>query len=398
MTSKFSIGLAAKGAGWHAGADAVGGFAPQDPAAWAKLAQRADEAGIDVLTIEDSLAPLGTSASFDSFILTNWLAPQTTRIGLVPAATTSLLEPFHTATAVATLDYTSEGRAAVRLRTGGFADESAAVGREDTLGNIREARALPPQEFERLIADRFNEGVEFAEVVRLLWDSWEDDAEIRDLATSRFIDRERIHNPEFTGEHFSVFGASITPRPPQGQPPVFSLAHTHTPYRFAAVTADVVLITPETEGTLEEILASLAEGASAVDRQGSPLKVWVDYNILIADDAAARLAELEAAGGELASDAALIAGTADEVAARILELRDAGIDGIRVRPLVTDRDTEAFISEVLPKLRDAGVEPAEGANLRERLGLAPAANRFVTTPPFTANAAAVTASTQEVSA
>ncbi len=286
----------------------------------------------------------------------------------------------------------------MRLRTGGFADESAAVGREDTLGNIREARALPAQEFERLIADRFNEGVEFAEVVRLLWDSWEDDAEIRDLATSRFIDRERIHNPEFTGEHFSVFGASITPRPPQGQPPVFSLAHTHTPYRFAAVTADVVLITPETEGTLEEILASLAEGASAVDRQGSPLKVWVDYKILIADDAAARLAELEAAGGELASDAALIAGTADEVAARILELRDAGIDGIRVRPLVTDRDTEAFISEVLPKLRDAGVEPAEGATLRERLGLAPAANRFVTTPPFTANAAAVTASTQEVSA
>jgi hypothetical protein len=126
--------------------------------------------------------------------------------------------------------------------------------------------------------------------------------------------------------------------------------------------------------------------------------VWVDYNILIADDAAARLTELDAAGGELVSDAGLIAGTADEVAARILELRATGIDGIRVRPLVTDRDTEAFISEVLPKLRDGGVEVAEGANLRERLGLAPAANRFVATPPFTANAAAVTASTEEVSA
>lgn len=398
MTSKFSIGLGAKGAGWHAGAATLGGFAPQDPTAWAQLARTADEAGIDVLSIEDSLAPVGTSASFDTFALTNWLAPQTTRIGLVPAATTTQLEPFHTATAVQTLDFTSQGRAGVRLRTGGAAAELAAVGREDALGDVRAARSLPAAEFERLIGDRFAEGVEFAQVLRLLWDSWEDDAEIRDLATSRFIDRDRLHNPAFVGEHFSVFGASITPRPPQGQPPVFALAHTFLPYRFAAITADVALITPETEGTLDEILAQLAEAAVAVERRGSELKVWADYNILIADDAPARLAELDAAGGAFASDAGLLAGTAQEVAARILEFRDAGLDGIRVRPVVTDRDTEAFISGVLPTLRAEGIAPAEGANLRERLGLAPAANQFVAEPPFTANAAALTSTTQEVSA
>ncbi|SHW59784.1 Putative FMNH2-utilizing oxygenase [Mycobacteroides abscessus subsp. abscessus] len=54
------------------------------------------------------------------------------------------------------------------------------------------------------------------EVVRRLWDSWEDDAEIRDVATGRFIDRDKLHYIDFEGRFFSVKGPSITPRSPQG--------------------------------------------------------------------------------------------------------------------------------------------------------------------------------------
>lgn len=66
----------------------------------------------------------------------------------------------------------------------------------------------------------YAEAADHVEVIRRLWDSWEDDAEIRDVATGRFVDRDKLHHIDFEGRHFSVRGPSITPRPPQGQPVV----------------------------------------------------------------------------------------------------------------------------------------------------------------------------------
>ena len=71
----------------------------------------------------------------------------------------------------------------------------------------------------------FDEAADAVEVVRRLWDSWEDDAIIRDAATGRYIDRNKLHYIDFRGKYFSVKGPSITPRPPQGQPVVAALAH-----------------------------------------------------------------------------------------------------------------------------------------------------------------------------
>ena len=77
----------------------------------------------------------------------------------------------------------------------------------------------------RAIDDLFDEAADYVEVLRRLWDSWEDDAEIRDVATGRFVDREKLHYIDFEGRWFAVKGPSITPRPPQGQPLVAALAH-----------------------------------------------------------------------------------------------------------------------------------------------------------------------------
>lgn len=66
--------------------------------------------------------------------------------------------------------------------------------------------------------DLWAEAADYAEVLRRLWDSWEDDAEIRDVATGRFIDREKLHHIDFEGRWFKVRGPSITPRPPHGHP------------------------------------------------------------------------------------------------------------------------------------------------------------------------------------
>ena len=85
-----------------------------------------------------------------------------------------------------------------------------------------------------------DEAADFIEVVRRLWDSWEDDAEIRDVSTGRFVDRDKLHYIRFEGPWFSVRGPSITPRPPQGQPIVCVLAHVGAAFRLAARWADVV--------------------------------------------------------------------------------------------------------------------------------------------------------------
>lgn len=89
------------------------------------------------------------------------------------------------------------------------------------------------------------------EVARRLWDSWEDDAVIRDVATGRFVDRDKLHYIDFVGRYFSVKGPSITPRPPQGQPVVAALAHAKPVYGFAARSTDLVFITPSDDGSLK---------------------------------------------------------------------------------------------------------------------------------------------------
>src|SRR5208337_5317910 len=109
-------------------------------------------------------------------------------------------------------------------------------------------RSFPPAglrdrdepEVARLVAALFDEAADAVEVVRRLWDSWEDDAVIRDVATGRYIDRGKLHYIDFTGEYFSVKGPSITPRPPQGQPVVAALAHAPRIYEFAAASSDLV--------------------------------------------------------------------------------------------------------------------------------------------------------------
>jgi alkanesulfonate monooxygenase SsuD/methylene tetrahydromethanopterin reductase-like flavin-dependent oxidoreductase (luciferase family) len=184
------------------------------------------------------------------------------------------------------------------------------------------------------VHELFAEAADAVEVVRRLWDSWEDGAEIRDVATRRFIDRDKLHYIDFQSPHLSVRGPSITPRPPQGQPVVAALAHAPLIYEFAARTADLVFITPGREAGPGPILDQVA--AAQADRPGEPLRVYADLVVFLDTDAAtgaARLTRLnEVAGAEFASDAAIFAGSAQELADLLIAWRDQGIDGFRLRP------------------------------------------------------------------
>ena len=145
------------------------------------------------------------------------IAPSTSAIGIVPVTTTTHTEPFHISKSIATLDYVSHGRAGMQARISATDLEARQFGRRviadpNAPGSGRNKGGI--------LGDLFDEAADFIEVSRKLWDSWEDDAEIRDVATGRFVDRDKLHYIDFEGRWFSVKGPSITPRPPQGQPVV----------------------------------------------------------------------------------------------------------------------------------------------------------------------------------
>src|SRR4029077_16318942 len=132
--------------------------------------------------------------------------------------------------------YISHGRAGWRPQLSARPDEADHFGRR----RFKEPHSSDNHSTDTRADRLFDEAADVVEVVRRLWDSWEDGAEIRDVATGRFIDRDKLHYIDFEGEWFSVKGPSITPRSPQGQPLVAALAHAEVPYRFAAGTADIV--------------------------------------------------------------------------------------------------------------------------------------------------------------
>jgi alkanesulfonate monooxygenase SsuD/methylene tetrahydromethanopterin reductase-like flavin-dependent oxidoreductase (luciferase family) len=400
----FYLGIALDGAGWHPTAwrdDSARPEALFDPDYWVSLVAEARAAGVDLVTIEDSfgLQTGGYGAvelrddevrgRLDALLLANTIAAQVAGIGIVPTVTTTHTEPFHTATGIQTLDHVSEGWAGWRVQVSGRSHEAAHVGRREipVLDPVRAASGTDEQQV-ALIRRLFGEAADAIEVARRLWDSWEDDAVIRDVPTGRFVDRDRLHYIDFEGADFSVKGPSIVPRSPQGQPVVFVLAHQTVPYELAVAQADIVGITPHSDEHLEQILGELADAESTVERRaGEALRVWTEAVVLIEDTREAAVAALatldELHGSTYASDAVILADTAENVAAQLLRWQQAGISGVRLRPARLPLDLERITRTLVPVLAETGVleRPASAATLRERLGLAVAANRYASPAP-----------------
>jgi alkanesulfonate monooxygenase SsuD/methylene tetrahydromethanopterin reductase-like flavin-dependent oxidoreductase (luciferase family) len=353
MTLHLAVAL--EGAGWHPAAWREPDARPKELLTaryWADLVREAEDGLLDLVTFEDSfgLQSTGTdrvTGRLDATLIAAAVAPRTTRIGLVPTVITTHTEPFHISKAVATIDYASRGRAGVRVR----------VDRQHT-EHIGRRPALE-------VDDLLDEAADYVEVVRRLWDSWEDDAEIRDVATGRFIDRDKLHYIDFAGRFFSVKGPSITPRPPQGQPPVFALAHAAPVYRFAERAVDVVFVTPRD-----------ADDAAAITAQISGVPhVFGDLTVFL--DGADRLARLNDRA-ELTTDTAVFTGSPTELADLLIAWHEKGLTGFRLRPGTLPHDLTAITRGLVPELRERGVfrHAYEDGTLRDRLGLPRPANRY----------------------
>jgi alkanesulfonate monooxygenase SsuD/methylene tetrahydromethanopterin reductase-like flavin-dependent oxidoreductase (luciferase family) len=224
----------------------------------------------------------------------------------------------------------------------------------------------------------FDEAADYVEVIRRLWDSWDDDAEIRDAATGRFVDRERLHYIDFSGDYFSVKGPSITPRPPQGQPIVSALGHGTVPYQLIAKAADVGFVTPADADHARQIVAEIDQDRHAAD----PVRVFGDLVVFLGPSEAAaaeRRARLdELAGSPYTSDATIFTGTAAQLADLLIDWRQAGLAGFRLRPGAIPDDLAAITRDLVPELQRRGAfrTAYEAGTLRGLLGLHRPASRY----------------------
>jgi alkanesulfonate monooxygenase SsuD/methylene tetrahydromethanopterin reductase-like flavin-dependent oxidoreductase (luciferase family) len=286
-------------------------------------------------------------------------APVTSSIVLVPEVDTVYTEPFHISTQLASLDYVSGGRAGWLVAASGSAEEAAAVGR-----SFAEGAALA------------QEAAASVEVSRRLWDSWEDDAVIRDVPTGRYLDVDKLHYvdfetpADFAGPGYSVKGPSIIPRPLQGQLPVVAEAG------LLPLDVDVVLVSAPTTSLLTAEVAEVRGRRTVVG--GGPAVV-AELDVVVesrGQSASARLAELDAFTPWSSSRARFV-GTSAELADFLAGLL-AVADGVRLHPAVLDVELEELAQLVLPELRRRGVlQPvAQGGTFRELLGLERPLSRY----------------------
>ncbi|MFJ2444576.1 LLM class flavin-dependent oxidoreductase [Streptomyces sp. NPDC087658] len=397
------LSVALDGAGWHSAAWRERGARPGElfsAGYWADLVAEAERGLLDFVTVEDSLSLQSTHPAapddrtdrvrgrLDAMLTASRVAPLTRHVGLVPVAVVTHTEPFHLSRAVATLDFVSEGRAGVQVRISHRTDE---------FGNF--GRRTPPGHGEEAMAELYGEAGDYVEVLRRLWDSWEDDAEIRDTATGRYIDRDKLHYIRFESSRFSVLGPAITPRPPQGQPVVAVAAHDAHAAQLVGACADIGFValsgtdtgadtdtdtdTGAGAGGVAASLARIRAAQAAAGRADDTVHVFGDLVVLLDDSPAAaarRRARLdERANGEAASALPVFAGTPSQLADLLLDRQRAGLTGFRLHPATLPHDLEQITRRLVPELQRRGAfrtaYPAAGT-LRGLLGLPRPVNRY----------------------
>ncbi|MFH9727701.1 LLM class flavin-dependent oxidoreductase [Streptomyces sp. NPDC017254] len=330
------------------------------PRRQARVAAVAENAGFTLVTLDDSILPPGSGADpvgrIGAVERAAYVAASTSVLGVAPVLATTYAEPFHVSSQLASLDHVSAGRA------------GWVVGVEEDPAAAR-AWGRPPVEGADARAREARDGLR---VVRDLWDSWEDDAVIRSVATSRYLDRSRLHTVDFTGETYSVRGPSIVPRPPQGRPVV--LARTGL---VPAELIDVALVGGTTAAEVGEAAASATSGEGAPPLAFAEIEVALDTPGATARE---RITELERyAPWTARPDRLRYTGPAAGLVSLLTEL-SGRVDGVRLRPLVLDEDLAVLSRLVLPELfvRRIAARPLPGTTLRGSLGLARPLSRFTT--------------------
>ncbi|MFM2078249.1 MAG: hypothetical protein RJA49_2139, partial [Actinomycetota bacterium] len=336
-----------------------------DPHRLEALTRTAQRGLFDFVWLGDSFdppAPDGPQVPFrlDALLSLARVAPNTSDIGLVATVSTTHTEPFHVSKNLATLDLVSAGRGAWHVAVSTSDEAARRFGRKG------------PQSLPSLWA----EAEDAIEVVTRLWDSWEDDAVIRDASTGRYLDREKVHSIDFEGPFFSVRGPSITPRSPQGQPPIVIIADGDAASAVAARRADIIVIDADDAGRAHRRRAELRDAVAAAGRDANDVAILVRARVSTVDERAALDAATTAQAPSVVLD---VVGDAEFVAATLQQWWSTeSADGFVLLPDALPSTLDWLVDDVVPRLQQLDVFRGQyrPGTLRGRFGLDRPANRY----------------------
>ncbi len=205
----------------------------------------------------DALKRSHTVTSFEPFTLLSALASVTEHIGLVATASTTYDQPFHIARRFASLDHISGGRAGWNIVTTSNPDAARNFGLEEEIEHD----------------ERYGRAREFYDVVTGLWDSFADDAFIRDVEAGIYFDPTKIHVLDHKGKYFSVRGPLHIARPVQGWPVIVQAGASEAGRQLAAETAEVVFAGVSTLEAGKLFFADVKGRAKAIGRDPDTIKI-----------------------------------------------------------------------------------------------------------------------------
>jgi FMN-dependent oxidoreductase (nitrilotriacetate monooxygenase family) len=235
---------------------------------WFEVAQTIERGKLHMLFIADAASPPGTDDletlsltaridRMDPIPILSAVSVVTKKLGLAATMSTTYLEPYNLARTMASLDHISGGRAGWNIVTGSNKD--------DALQFNREAHA--PH------GERYDRAEEFVDVVRGIWDSYDDDAFPRDKESGVYMRPDKVHLLNHKGKHFQVRGPSAVPRSPQGHPVMIQAGSSEPGMNISARVADIVFTS---QSSLKSGQAFYDNVKSRCDRYGrSPDDVLV---------------------------------------------------------------------------------------------------------------------------
>lgn len=241
------------------------------------FAQTLERGCFDAFFMADHLAVLNmpmealkrsaTATSFDPLTLLPALAMVTKHLGLIATASTTFEPPYLIARRFASLDHISGGRAGFNLVTTSNPDAALNFGLTEHMAH----------------ADRYRRAREFVEVVNGLWDSWEDDAFIRNAESGEFFDPAKLHTIDHQGEFFSVRGPLNIARPVQGRPVLVQAGASEEGRQLAAETAEMVFTVSQTREIGQAFCADMRDRMSRLGRNPAHMKILPAALVIVAD-------------------------------------------------------------------------------------------------------------------
>jgi alkanesulfonate monooxygenase len=399
-----------------------------------RFAQTLERGRFDAFFMADHLAVLNmpidalkrshTVTSFEPFTLLSALAGATEHIGLVATGSTTFDTPYHVARRFASLDHLSSGRAGWNIVTTSNPDAARNFGLTDHMEH----------------SERYRRAREFYDVVTGLWDSWADDAFIRDADNGIYVDPDKLHVLDHKGKYLSVRGPLNIARPIQGWPVIVQAGASDAGRQLAAETAEMVFTAQNDLAAGRAFYADVKSRAEKAGRSRDHLKVMPACFVVVGDtveEARAKRARLDSlvhyanaiaslsialghdaskfdpdgplpeipesnaskSGRQRAIDLArrenltvrqlaqrlggysglAMVGTPTTIADEMEEwLATQGSDGFTIMFPYLPGGLDDFVAHVVPELQQRGLfrRAYEGKTLRENLGLPRPPNRF----------------------